>query len=309
MDAVGHRTGLQAGTPNATTPARRRIRRLPAAFWFSLVWTLLVFTAAVTAPWWPVPPPDQMNWEAFEASPGTRTADVVRQTGPGEYTYWLGADTMGRDNLSRLIHGARVSLAVGLASPLIGIVVGGLLGCMAGFYRGRLETLIVTAMDVVLAFPGLVLLLIISFYLGANLKNLILALGFLTIPAFCRVARAQTLSLAKQEFVAASRLSGSGDIAILLREIAPNVLIPVAVYGLIVVAFLIMAEGALSFLGLGLPAPTPSWGGMIAEGKEVLDTSPHISAVPAAAMFLTVLAFNLMADSIRATIDQRGGQR
>jgi peptide/nickel transport system permease protein len=191
-----------------------------------------------------------------------------------------------------------------LLAPFIGLLIGGLLGCLAGFYRGWLESCIVVGMDIILAFPGLVILLAVTFYLGASLANLILSLGFLSIPVFCRVARAKTLVLGDLEFVQAARLTGAGDLSILVREIMPNVIVPVAIYGLLVVAFMIMAEGALSFLGLGIPAPTPSWGGMIADGREVLDVAPHISMIPAAAMFLTVVSFNLIGDSLRTCLER-----
>jgi peptide/nickel transport system permease protein len=154
----------------------------------------------------------------------------------------------------------------------------------------------------------LVLLLVITFYWGANLQNLIFALGFLTIPAFSRVARAKALTLSDLEFVLAARLSGAGHWTILFREIIPNVAIPLAIYGLLVSAFMIMAEGALSFLGLGVPAPTPSWGGMIAEGREVLDEAPHVSMIPATIMFLTVLAFNIAGDSLRHAFERGNRQ-
>jgi peptide/nickel transport system permease protein len=225
-----------------------------------------------------------------------------------EYVYWLGTDTMGRDVISRLIHGARISLAVGLLSPLIGFFLGGILGCLAGYFRGRVEAFIVAAMDVILAFPGLVLLLAITFYFGPSLRNLVISLGFLTIPAFSRVARARTLTLRDLEFVQAARLTGAGNLTILVREIIPNVIIPMAAYGLLVVSFMIMAEGSLSFLGLGLPAPTPSWGGMIAEGREVLEEAPHVSMIPAGVMFLTVISFNLIGDSLRSRAEKRTSQ-
>jgi peptide/nickel transport system permease protein len=237
------------------------------------------------------------------AAPGT-----VYEAGGPPVRFLLGADTMGRDILSRLIYGARVSMAVGFFAPLIGLFIGGFLGCVAGFYGGRMETAIVMAMDVILAFPGLILLMAVSFYLGAGLFKLIATLGLLTVPAFCRVARARALVLARLEFIDAARLTGCGGMSILIREIIPNVFIPLTVYGLMVAAFLIMAEGALSFLGLGIAAPTPSWGAMIAEGKEVMDATPHISLVPAAAMFVTVLAFNMAGDAIRKVVERRENQ-
>ena len=287
-------------------------RKLGAGFWIPLAWIVVVMTAAITAGWWPVPEPDRMDWQHLAALPGTASDTAVLQhttdPPPAAYVYRLGTDTMGRDIVSRLIYGARISLSVGLLSPIIGLVIGGILGMLAGFYRGRFDTLIVAIMDIILAFPGLVLLLAVTFYLGPELQNLILALGLLSIPAFSRVARATTLALTEQEFVQAARLTGAGDLSILLREIMPNVIFPVAAYGLLVVAFMIMAEGALSFLGLGVPAPLPSWGGMIAEGKEVLDETAHVSMIPAAIMFLTVLAFNLIGDSLRGFVDRRQTQ-
>lgn len=279
--------------------------RLGPAFFLALIWLAGVLVAAATADLWTVPAYDAMDWDHLSALPGT---PVSQESGKKGAVHLLGTDTMGRDIVSRLIHGARISLAVSLLSPLIGFFLGGLLGCMAGFFRGRTETVIVGAMDIILAFPGLVLLLVITFYLGANLTNLIFTMGFLTIPAFSRVARAKAIMLSDLEFVQAARLTGAGQLTILFREIAPNVVIPLAIYGLLVSAFMIMVEGALSFLGLGVPAPTPSWGGMIAEGREVLDEAPHVSMIPAAIMFLTVMAFNIAGDSLRHAFERGNRQ-
>ncbi|MFO7713596.1 ABC transporter permease [Desulfosarcina sp.] len=277
--------------------------RLGFTFWISLGWIVLVVFSAATVGWWAIPEPDKMDWDNLSARPGMIADEAILQdigdTKKSPCTHWLGTDTMGRDLASRIVYGSRISLSVGLIAPMIGLLIGGLIGCLAGFYRGLLESIIVAIMDVILAFPGLVLLLAVTFYLGASLQNLIVSLGFLTIPIFCRVARAKTLALSGLEFVQAARLTGAGDMTILFREIIPNVIVPVAIYGLLVVAFMIMAEGALSFLGLGIPPPSPSWGGMIAEGREVLDESPHVSMIPAAIMCLTVVSFNLIGDSLR----------
>ena len=219
-----------------------------------------------------------------------------------------GTTSLGRDILTRLIYGARVSLAVGLLTPLIGLFIGGALGLLAGFYKGRLEGFIMSVMDVILAFPGLVLLLLVVFHLGPSLPNLIVALGFLTIPAFTRVARANTLKFAERDFVTAARALGKRDVHILIGEILPNIIMPLLAYGLLVVFYMIVAEGALSFLGLGVPAPTPSWGSMIAEGKEVLDEAARVSLIPALIMFLTILSFNIIGDAVRGLVDAREGQ-
>ncbi|MCP3899621.1 MAG: ABC transporter permease, partial [Desulfobacteraceae bacterium] len=196
----------------------------------------------------------------------------------------------------------------GLITPLIGFLIGGFLGMTAGFYQGRVESFIMAIMDCILAFPGLVLLLAITFYLGPGLKNIIMALGFLTIPSFARIARANTLIFCKREFIQAARMVGQNDFSILVFEIIPNIINPMAIYALLVVSYMIVAEGALSYLGLGVPSPTPSWGGMIAEGREVLEQALHVSLFPATTMFLTVLAFNLIGDSLRNLIDSKDGQ-
>lgn len=283
--------------------------RLGPGFWLPVSWICLVMFLAITAHLWPIHEPDSMDWHHLAATPGTISLGTGGQAADKtEYVYWLGTDTMGRDIISRLVYGARISLSVGLFAPSIGFLIGGMLGCLAGYYRGRLDAVIVAAMDIVLAFPGLVLLLAVTFYLGPSLKNLIVTLGVLSIPAFSRVSRATTLSLVDQEFIEAARLTGAGDFSILMREILPNVIIPLSIYALMVVAFMIMAEGALSFLGLGVPAPVPSWGGMIAEGKEVLDEAPHVSMIPAGVMFLTVFSFNHAGDSIRSVMERRKSQ-
>jgi peptide/nickel transport system permease protein len=271
--------------------------KLGFAFWLPIAWIFFVAVCAFSAGLWGLPEPDLMDWNNSAAVPCTKgSISILDQSGEEV------------ERPSRLVYGARVSLAVGLISPVIGFVLGGILGMLAGFYRGRLEAVIVGAMDAILAFPGLVLLLAITFYLGTSLQNLIIALGILTIPAFCRVARANTLTFSEREFIQAARALGEKEMSILMREILPNVIMPMIVYALLVVAFMIVIEGALSFLGLGVPSPTPSWGGMIAEGREVLEEAPHVSMIPSFVMFLTVLSFNLIGDSLRGLRDTKEGQ-
>ncbi len=282
------------------------------SFWLALLWLFIVAFFALSAQLWPLPGYDRMDWLHPAATPGTESRAPIKnssgETTEEDVVYLLGTDTMGRDIVTRLIFGARVSLMVGLITPCLGLVIGGILGLLAGFYRGRVEIFIMVTMDAILAFPGMVLLLVITFYLGPDLWNIIFALGFLTIPHFARVARANTLTSVEREFVLSARMLGQTDINIMLREIVPNIVMPLIVYALLVVSYMIVAEGALSFLGLGVPAPIPSWGGMIAEGKEVLDEAPHVSLLPALILFLTVLAFNLIGDSLKRVLDSKEGQ-
>jgi peptide/nickel transport system permease protein len=271
----------------------RRTRRLGMLFWMAVGWTLLVLAAAAFADLLPLPSPTDM--------------DMLERRAPFSALHWLGTDTLGRDELSRLIHGARISLTVGLCAPVIGLVFGGALGMLAGYFRGRFETLVVGSMDVLLAFPPLILALAVTAYLGQSLLNLTCILGVLGIPAFMRVARASTLTLARREFVIAAQALGATHARILLRELLPNVFLPLLAFFLLGVAVTIVVEGALSFLGLGVPPPISSWGSMIGEGRESLEIAPRLAFIPAAAMFLTVLSFNLVGDTLRALTDPRQG--
>ena len=274
------------------SPVAKR-RKLGGLFLCAVAWILLIGLAAVFAAFLPIASPTDM--------------DMLGKRAPPSAEHLLGTDSLGRDMLSRLIYGARVSLTVGLLSSVIGVAVGGALGMLAGYFRGRLETLTVGGVDVLLAFPPLVFLLAVLAYLGQTVLNITLVIGVLSIPAFTRVARAVTLSLSEREFVVAARALGATHSRILLRELLPNVSLPLVAFFLLGVAVTIVVEGALSFLGLGVPPPAPSWGSMIAEGRESLDIAPWLAFLPAGTMFITVLAFNIVGDTLRALTDPRPG--
>ncbi|HYM31144.1 MAG TPA: ABC transporter permease [Candidatus Cybelea sp.] len=275
----------------SVSPVRKR--RFGNLFLIAAAWIVIVFVAAALANILPLPEPDHM--------------DIGGRRLPPTAAHLLGTDNLARDMLSRLIFGARASLIVGLLAPVIGLGIGGALGMLAGYFRGRLETLIVGSVDVLLAFPPLVLALAVVAYLGQSITNLTIVIGFLSIPAFTRVARAATLSLAQREFVTAARALGATHLRILVRELLPNVFLPLLAFFLLAVAVTIVVEGALSFLGLGVPPPTPSWGSMIGEGRESLEFTPWLAFIPAVTMFLTVLAFNIVGDTLRAITDPRQG--
>jgi peptide/nickel transport system permease protein len=270
-------------------------RRLGLSFWLAVAWLALVAVGAAGAGLLPIAPPDQIDWGNLAAKPGVAG-------------HVLGTDSMGRDMASRLIFGSRVSLIVGFFAPCLGLVLGALLGVLAGFYRGPAERVILGVIDTFLAFPRLIILLMAICVFGSNLVNLTLALGFVCLPPFARVSRAATLKLAEREFVVAARAGGASDASIVWREIVPNVIPGLLVYLLLVMGLVIVAEGSLGFLGLSVPSPTPSWGGMMSEGREVLDQAPHVAMLPTAVMFLTILSVNLIGDRLRGWNDARESQ-
>jgi peptide/nickel transport system permease protein len=282
---------LELGVDAVAASPVRRSRRLGILFWLAAGWTAFIVLAAIFAGVLLAHSPTDM--------------DMLERRSVPSLVHWLGTDGLGRDELARLLHGARTSLTVGLFAPIIGLSIGGTLGILAGYFRGRFETVVVGGMDVLLAFPPLVFALAVVAYLGQSVFNLTCILGVLGIPAFMRVARAATLSLAEREFVVAARALGASHARILLHELLPNVVLPLLAFFLLGVAVTIVVEGALSFLGLGVPPPSPSWGSMIAEGRESLEIAPRLAFIPAATLFLTVLSFNLIGDTLKALTDLR----
>jgi peptide/nickel transport system permease protein len=264
-------------------------------FWLACGWVALVVLLAVLANVLPLPNPNFQNYSAINASPSIH--------------HLLGTDDLGRDLLSRVIYGARVSLVVGFVSVAIGLVVGGTLGLISGYKGGRLDTALNAGSFVLLAFPAIVAVIAIVAFWGQTLFKITVILGVATIPLLYRVVRASSLSFANRDFVIAAKTLGASSARIVFREILPNV-VPVAVtFGLITVAGVIVIEGSLAFLGLSVALPTPSWGNLIAEGTSNgnLSTNVYIMLWPVLAMFLLLLSINIIGDRLRMSFDIREG--
>ncbi len=226
----------------------------------------------------------------------------------GSPGHLLGTDDLGRDLLSRSLYGGRTSLEVGVLSVLLGLVVGVSLGVVAGFVRGLVDAAVMRVLDVFLAFPSLVLVLVVATYLGPSERNVIFAIGFFTVPTYARVARAGMLQLRDREFVLSSSLAGGGPRYLVARHILPNMAGRLMTYGLLSVGVAMIVEAALSFLGLGVRPPTASWGAMIAEGQSYLTSAPQIALVPGVFLFVAVAALNMLGDGLRTRSDG-GGRR
>ncbi len=247
---------------------------------------------------------------AAAAAPVLAPADPARQVLEDKRTlpggkYWLGADEFGRDIASRLIYGSRVALAVGVVSVLIALALGTLLGTVAGYLGGPVDETIMRALDVLLAFPYLLLAIAIVSALGPGLANTILAVGIWATPGFARVVRGSVLSVKEQEYVAAARAIGASTARIVARHVLPNCISILIVYSALYMASAILLEAALSFLGLGVQPPTPSWGLMVSTGRDALVIAPHIATFPGLAIAFAVLGFNLLGDGLRDALDPK----
>ncbi len=284
-------TTLPSQQPAAARRGWTAIRRNPlAASGIVLIAIFALF--ALFAPWIAPSDPALIDLPARLAGPSP--------------AHWFGTDELGRDMLSRIIYGARISMLVGSSVVAGSLALGIIIGSLAGYYGGRLDSLVnVVVMNAFLSFPGILLAIAFVAFLGPGLINLILALVIGGWVGYARLVRAQVLAAREREFVEAARALGAGDLHIILRHILPNIVQPVIVQAAIGMAGAVLAEATLSFLGLGVPPPVASWGTMLNDGRSHLFDAPHLVLFPAAAVMLAVVSFNFIGDALRDYLDPR----
>jgi peptide/nickel transport system permease protein len=282
----------------ATPPSRLRwLKATISAFnanktsWFGLVVFLTIVVLAILAPW--ISPHDPLEQNVFA------------KLSPPFENHYLGTDYFGRDILSRLMHGARISLVIGIAATGIALVVGSMIGIIAGWYGGKLDIIVMQTMDMLLAFPSLILGLILVAMLGPSIGNIVIAIAVTSIPSFARIARAPTISIKEREFIDAGRSLGFSDTRLMLRHVLPNIFPEILVMGSLWLASAIRTEASLAFIGLGVKPPIPTWGGMIREGFENILDSYWLVLAPSIAILLVVFALNILGDGLRDAIDPK----
>lgn len=268
------------------------VRRLNLSTWIGLIIVVGLILAAIFAP-------------LIAGHPPAKQQIMYQYANPGEHGFLLGADQFGRDMWSRIVYGARYSLTIGFAAIMIAVVVGTLIGMVAGYVGGRIDILLMQIMDVILAFPSLILGLALVALMGATMTNIIIAIAFTATPAFARVARAAVITQRDREYVHACQAMGFSNSRILFRHITPAILPEVMVMFSLWMATAVRTEASLAFVGLGLAPPTPTWGGMVRDGFDNILTSFNLALVPSLAILLLVLAFNLIGDGLRDVIDPR----
>jgi peptide/nickel transport system permease protein len=268
----------------------RRLRRNRAAVAGAgvvLVFVLLAVLAPVLVPYNPIQGILDDRLQAFSAA------------------HWLGTDELGRDLLSRILYGARISLQIQIVAVVLALIVGVVLGSLSGYLGGYVDTVIMRCMDILLAFPGIFLALGIIAALGPGLMNLMFAAGISSIPQFARIVRASILSLKEREFVEAALALGSGSNRVMFRHLLPNCMAPIIVQSTLRMATVLLTASGLSFLGLGVQPPTPEWGAMLSNARSYLIVAPHVATIPGLAIMVVVVGFNLFGDGLRDTLDPR----
>ncbi|MGH9650422.1 MAG: ABC transporter permease [Terriglobales bacterium] len=268
-----------------------QLKKNPLAL-FGTALIVLLALSALFAPW--LAPQDPAR------------IDLPTRLTPPSGAHWLGADELGRDILSRVLYGARISMLVGASVVLVSLTLGLIIGSIAGYYGGRIDRFFnVVVMNAFLSFPGILLAIAFVAFLGPGIFNLVLALSLGGWVGYARLVRGQVLATREREFVEAARALGASDLRIIVRHILPNIIQPVIVQAAIGMAGAVLAEATMSFLGLGVPPPTASWGSMLNDGRSHLVDAPHLVLFPAAAVMLAVLSFNFVGDALRDYLDPR----
>jgi len=268
----------------------KKLFRIPLAV-FGIIIILAVIFCAIFAPW--IAPYDPLEMDVDHMLEGPSRA------------HWLGADQMGRDTLSRIIYGSRVALIVSLGAVSVGVALGVPIGLIAAYFRGWTDEIIMRIMDALVAFPSLILAVGLIAVLGSSLINVIIAIGVANIPWLARVVRSQALAVREQVYITAARSAGATSKRIIFRHIWPNSAAPVIVQGTLGMAYAILTEAALGFIGVGVQPPTPTWGNMLQYAFGFLDSTPILSIAPGMAIFVMVLAFNFVGDALRDVLDPR----
>lgn len=270
--------------------AWRRLRKNT----FAMVGLLILTIVALLAIFADVVAPHDPNLQDYMAA----------MKSPGR-DHWLGTDNFGRDILSRIIYGGQISLRLGVLGTLIGASIGSVLGAVAGFFGGWVDTLIMRVLDIQMAFPGILLAIIVIAIMGDSEINVILAIGVFSLPTFARVIRGTFLVLREQDYVLAARSVGADSSRILFRHLLPNSLSPILVLSTIRLGTAILTAASLGFLGLGVRPPSPEWGTMLSEGRSYMQLAPHIAIFPGLAILITVVGLNLLGDGLRDALDPR----
>ncbi len=283
-------TSVNAPVRRLRSPGLRRFLKNRAAI-VGFVLVVLLIAAAALAPVLAPYAPDFQNLRMRLRAPSA--------------AHIFGTDEFGRDVLSRVLHGARVSLLTGLVPVLVAAVIGSTLGLVAGFYRGTLDSVLMRLMDVLLAFPSLLLALAVVGALGPGLENAVIAIAIVGVPSYARIVRSVVIATREEEFVTAAQALGARDPRVLLKHVLPSALGALSVQATLGIGFAILSMAGLSFLGLGVQPPTADWGEMLARGRRYLPGSPWLLLYPGAAISLTVLAFNLLGDGLRDALDPR----
>jgi ABC-type dipeptide/oligopeptide/nickel transport system permease subunit len=269
----------------------RRLRRHPSALIGGGVFVFMALVALLADSLSPFHPFEGYTLRDSLIEPGGR--------------YLLGTDDVGRDILSRMIHGSRISLTVGIVVQVISITIGTTLGLLAGYFGGRVDDVISAVTTVIMAFPSLLFAIVVMAVIGPSIFNVFLALGLVNWPIVCRLVRGEVLSLKEREFVLAAHAIGAPSVRTMLRHILPNCAGPIIVIATLGMASAILAEASLSFLGLGVQPPTPSWGSMLAQGRDFIHQAWWMTTFPGAAIFVTILGLNLLGDGLRDALDPR----